>query len=186
MTGVAFELMKWIERLTGEKGEITHGGSVSTNAYDFARRLGASPVYLAGQDLAFTGGHAHARGSYLDEQVHLRTGRLYTPEMLNRFQLTALPKIFVRGIRSGTVHTNQKMMIFLSWFQKRGDRNLVNATDDGAYDLRGEACPCRGDRAPRGPSSIDGRIDGLYGPSAKACRPGGAGAPRGQDRPHTG
>ncbi len=98
MTGVSFELMKWIERLSGEKGEITHGGSVSTNAYDFARRLGASPIYLTGQDLAFTGGHAHARGSYLDEQVHLRTGRLYTPEMFNRFQLTALPKIFVKGI----------------------------------------------------------------------------------------
>lgn len=133
MTGVAFELMKWIERQCGEKGEITHGGSVSTNAYDFAKRLGASPVILVGQDLAFTGGLAHARGSYLDEQVFLRTGRLYTPEMLNRFQLTALPKIMVKGIRQPAVHTNQKMMIFHSWFQKRQDRELVNATHDGAY-----------------------------------------------------
>jgi hypothetical protein len=132
MTGVAFELMKWIEQLCGKKGEITHGGSVSTNAYDFAKRLGASPVILVGQDLAFTGGHAHGRGSYLDEQVHLRTGRLYTPEMFNRFQLTALPKIIVRGIRGVPVHTNQKMMIFLSWFEKRRDRDLVNATGDGA------------------------------------------------------
>jgi hypothetical protein len=132
MTGIAFELMKWIGRQCGDKGEITHGGSVSTNAYDFAKRLGASPVILVGQDLAFTGGLAHARGSYLDEQVHLRTGRLYTPEMFNRFQLTALPKILVEGIGGGQAHTNQKMMIFLSWFEKRRDGNLINATEDGA------------------------------------------------------
>lgn len=163
VTGVAFELMKWIERLSGEKGEITHGGSVSTNAYDFARRLGASPVYLTGQDLAFTGGHAHARGSYLDEQVHLRTGRLYTAEMMNRFQLTALPKIFVKGIRGGTVHTNQKMMIFLSWFQKRGDGNLVNATHDGALIPGVRHVPAADIAIPEAPAAIGERIDALYG-----------------------
>ncbi len=162
MTGVAFELMKWIERLSGEKGEITHGGSVSTNAYDFARRLGASPVCLTGQDLAFTGGHAHARGSYLDEQVHLRTGRLYTPEMQNRFQLTALPKIFVRGIRSGSVHTNQKMMIFLSWFQKREDGGLINATYDGALIPGVKHVPAAEIAFPEAPTGIESRIDELY------------------------
>ncbi|HPV39972.1 MAG TPA: DUF115 domain-containing protein [Spirochaetota bacterium] len=163
VTGVAFELMKWIERLSGEKGEVTHGGSVSTNAYDFARRLGASPVYLTGQDLAFTGGHAHARGSYLDEQVHLRTGRLYTAEMMNRFQLTALPKIFVKGIRGGTVHTNQKMMIFLSWFQKREDGNLVNATNDGALIPGVKHVPDADIVIPGAAAAIGGRIDDLYG-----------------------
>ncbi len=162
MTGVAFELMKWIERLSGDKGEITHGGSVSTNAYDFARRLGAKPVYLTGQDLAFTGGYAHARGSYLDEQVHLRTGRLYTAEMFNRFQLTALPKIMVKGIGGGPVHTNQKMMIFLSWFQKREDRDLVNATCDGAL-IPGVSHVDPADTVLEEPSGpIDGRIDELF------------------------
>jgi len=132
VTGVAFEMFRWVEQLAGEKGEMCHGGSVSTNAYDFALRTGASPLIMVGQDLAFTGGLAHARGSYLDEQVHLRTGRLSTPEMSNRRQLFALPRIMVRGIRSESVHTNQKMMIFLSWFEKRGVEFLVNATEDGA------------------------------------------------------
>ena len=72
MSGTAFPMMKWIEEITGERGEIAHGGSVSTNAYDFAVRLGASPIIMVGQDLAFTGGYAHARGSYLDEQIHHR------------------------------------------------------------------------------------------------------------------
>ncbi len=130
--GTAFPMMKWIDEICGEGGEIAHGGSVSTNAYDFAKRLGASPVVLAGQDLAFTGGYAHARGSYLDEEVHLRTERFFTAEMFNRRQLTALPKIFVDGVRGGKVHTNQKMMIFLSWFERRNDPALFNATVNGA------------------------------------------------------
>lgn len=132
VTGTAFEILKWIENITGTKGELTHGGSVSTNAYDFARRTSASPIILVGQDLAFTGGYAHAKGSYLDEQIHLRTTRLYTPEMFNRYQLTALPKLFVKGIKSPRVHTNQKMMIFSSWFERRNDNNIINATFDGA------------------------------------------------------
>ncbi len=131
--GIPFDIMKWIEGTAGSKGEITHGGSVSTNACDFAGRLGASPVYLVGQDLGFTGGLAHARGSYMEEQVHYRTTRTKNSEMHNRFQLSALPRINVKGIRSGSIHTNQKMMIFLSWFEKRKDEDLVNLTADGAY-----------------------------------------------------
>lgn len=133
VSGTAFPMMKWVEEAAGEKGELAYGGSVSTNACDFARRLGGSPVVLLGQDLAFTGGLAHARGAYLDEQMFLRVNRFYTPLMFNRFQLTALPAIHVKGIRSPRVHTNQKMMIFLSWFGKRGGAPLVNATVDGAY-----------------------------------------------------
>ena len=132
LTGMAFPMLKWMEDAAGPKGELAYGGSVSTNAYDFARRLGASPVILVGQDLAFTWGLAHARGSYLDEQVFLHAMRFHTPLMFNRRQLTALPAIRVRGIRSETVLTNQKMMIFLSWFEKRSDSELVNATFDGA------------------------------------------------------
>ncbi len=141
ITGLAFQMMKWIEEIAGEKGAIAYGGSVSTNAYDFAKRLGASPVILIGQDLAFTGGLAHARGSYLDEQVHLRTNRFSTFEMFNRRQLTALPKISIRGIRTPRVITNQKMMIFLSWFEKRNDPDLLNATDDGAFMNSVQHCP---------------------------------------------
>ncbi len=132
LTGIAFEMMQWIEEYTGKRGELRYGGSVSTNAYDFAGRLGCAPVVMVGQDLAFTGGYAHARGSYLDEQVFLKTKRTYTPQMFNRSQLRALPPIEVKGIRSPVVRTNRKMMIFLNWFGKLNDENLVNATWDGA------------------------------------------------------
>jgi hypothetical protein len=162
ITGTAFKMMKWIEEITGERGELAYGGSVSTNAYDFAKRLGASPVVLVGQDLAFTGGLAHARGSYLDEQVFLRVNRFYSPLMFNRYQLTALPPIFVEGIRSPRVPTNQKMMIFHEWFGKRRDTELVNATHDGARlsGIRHEAAEDIGFADPG--FGIFDRIGGLY------------------------
>ncbi len=141
LTGMVFQMMQWINDITGEKGELAYGGSVSTNAYDFAKRIGASPIILVGQDLAFTGGYAHARGSYLDEQVHLRTNRFSNFEMFNRYQLSALPKIYVRGIKAERVQTNQKMMIFLSWFEKRHDQSLINASCDGAFIPGVEHCP---------------------------------------------
>ncbi|MCX8124882.1 MAG: DUF115 domain-containing protein [Spirochaetes bacterium] len=133
ITGVAFEMMKWIEETIGQYGTLRYGGSVSTNAYDFAKRLGAYPIIMVGQDLAFTKGLAHVKGAYLDEHIYFRNYRTYTVEMFNRFQLTALPKIFVKGIKSKQVHTNQKMMIFISWFGRQNDPALINATYDGAY-----------------------------------------------------
>ncbi len=133
ITGVAFEMMKWIEDTIGHYGTLRYGGSVSTNAYDFAKRLGAHPIIMVGQDLSFTKGLAHVKGAYLDNHIYFRNYRTYTVEMFNRFQLTALPKIFVKGIKSKQVHTNQKMMIFISWFGKLLDPSLINATYDGAY-----------------------------------------------------
>jgi len=59
--------------------------------------------------------------------------RFYNPHMKNRFQLTYLPKIRVKGILSEEVYTNQKLMIFLNWFEKRNDPDLINATYDGAF-----------------------------------------------------
>ncbi|MBN2400945.1 MAG: motility associated factor glycosyltransferase family protein [Spirochaetes bacterium] len=131
--GMVFDMMKWIEKIAGEKGELAYGGSVMTNAYDFAKRIGSSPVVLVGQDLAFTGGLAHARGAYLDEEVFLYSNRFYNAQMKNRLQLSALPKIRVNGIRAQEAYTNQKLMIFLSWFEKRNDPDLVNASFNGAY-----------------------------------------------------
>lgn len=133
VSGIAFDIMKWIENICGEKGEMTHGGSVSTNAFDLARRFGCSPIIMTGQDLAFTEGRAHARGSYMEEQIFLRTNRLRNIESHNRFQVTALPRIAVKGIRSEQVITNHKFMIFMTWFNKQRCPYLINSTYDGAF-----------------------------------------------------
>ena len=131
MISSIFANVKWIEQITGEKGEVTHGGSVSTNAFDFALKTGANPVIMTGQDLSFTDNLAHARGSYLDEQMHYRTNRFFSEQDFNRKQLSALPKVFLKGIKKREIFTNQKMLIFKNWFEKHADKKLINATADG-------------------------------------------------------
>ncbi len=169
LTGLAFELMKWLEDIAGPKGEISHGGSVSTNAVDFARRLGVDRIYMVGQDLSFTQGLAHCKGSYLDEQIHNRTFRLKNAEMFNRLQIHSLPGIFLPSIRGGVVRTNQKMTIFRDWFTKQGFENLVNLTHDGVliegvrhedpHDFEGGVLPCNGEPRCDTPREL---IDRLY------------------------
>jgi len=131
ISSMPFDMMKWAEEITGEKGEMTHGGSVSTNASDFAKRLGVRRVILTGQDLSFTKDRAHVKGSYLDELLHHTSTRLMNRQMQNRRQLRALPPVFMPSLRGKKVATNQKMMIFYQWFERHSDGNLINATSDG-------------------------------------------------------
>ncbi len=104
-----------------EPGEVAFGGSVSTNAYDLALKLGCRRVLLAGQDLSFTGGLAHAKGAVLEERLNYRESRFFRREMHNYLQLSALP---VRML-PGDVRANDKLAIFHAWFERRFAADLA-------------------------------------------------------------
>ncbi|MEQ9365576.1 MAG: DUF115 domain-containing protein [Leptospirales bacterium] len=117
-----FPLAKlFYDHLQEEPGEIAFGGSVSTNAYDLALKLGCRRVLLAGQDLSFTGGLAHAKGAVLEERLNYKESRLFRREMHNYRQLSALP---VRTL-PGNVRANDKLVIFHTWFERRFAADLA-------------------------------------------------------------
>lgn len=124
--------------LAEEPGELAFGGSVSTNAYDLARRMGCDPVYLVGQDLAFSDGQVHARGAALEERLSWKEGRSWRREMHNFQQLTAIEPLTVEDLRGGLSQTNGKLAIFFRWFEARFEADLreglqiVNCTPRGA------------------------------------------------------
>lgn len=131
-----------------DRGDVAHGGSVSTNAFDIAVRwLAARPgsagrLILVGQDLSFSDKQAHCRGAVLEAAVFNRANRLFSMEQHNLRQMKAMPVLWQKGIRQPQVRTNGKLRIFHDWFEARAaDTNktrvrLINATHDGAY-LRG-------------------------------------------------
>jgi hypothetical protein len=131
-----------------DRGDVAHGGSVSTNAFDIAVRwLSAHPeqkgrLILIGQDLSFSDKQAHCRGAVLEAAVFNRANRLFSMEQHNLRQMKAMPVLWQKGIRQPQVRTNGKLRIFHEWFEARAadtDRTrvrLINATHDGAY-LRG-------------------------------------------------
>ncbi len=100
-------------------GEISFGGSVSTNAYDLACKMGCNPIYLAGQDLAFTDSLAHCRGATLENYHAFKESRLITRETYNFRQIYALPARFVKTYSGRQSRTNDKLLIFIRWFEQR-------------------------------------------------------------------
>ncbi len=134
-----FELARRFVRFCNEDiGELSFGGSVSTNAYDLALRLGAKRVILVGQDLGFNDGLAHARGSALEEQLRFIERRLYRRELHNFRQLYALPPIMLRTNHGAALHSNEKLHIFWQWFARRipadvaAGIEVLNLTANGA------------------------------------------------------
>jgi hypothetical protein len=119
-----YPLGRYLEERCGKpKGALGAGGSVSTSAWDFARQLGCSPIYLAGLDLSFPGGHTHARAS-LFEQRALAEGERLRPASDALFAA-------MRGGRpyrapandGGTVVSDRRLSLYAWWFESRAARH---------------------------------------------------------------
>lgn len=132
-----FYIDKIIQRYTGARGEVSHGGSVSTNSFDFAVQCGAKQIALIGQDLSFWGKVAHVKGAVLESQIFERHNRFFTIERHNLKQMNALPKIEVEPINAKDkgLFTNAKLQVFIQWFEEQAKRHqnleLYNCTEHG-------------------------------------------------------
>jgi len=129
------------------RGEIAHGGSVSTNGFDLALKLDPESVILVGQDLSFSHKNAHVKGAVLESRVFFKNDRFGGFEMHNLRQMKSLPPRKVeRCIVPGeVVYTNDKMRVFIDWFENQATVNgavsktrFYNATARGVF-LRGFA-----------------------------------------------
>ncbi|HRP68968.1 MAG TPA: DUF115 domain-containing protein, partial [Turneriella sp.] len=132
---------------TIDRGDVAHGGSVSTNAFDAARAWlyrrseneNRARLILIGQDLSFSNRQAHVKGAVLEAHIFARNNRLHGFERHNLRQMTAMPTLWRKGIRSAKVRTNGKLAMFIDWFEMQAADTdtkrvqLINATHDGAY-----------------------------------------------------
>ncbi|MFC4768246.1 motility associated factor glycosyltransferase family protein [Effusibacillus consociatus] len=106
-----------------EKGELMYGGSVATLAFDLAYRMGADPIILIGQDLAYPGGKAYADGTIYEDMkksIHDGTRMLY-----------------VEGIDGEPVLTDHTLDHYRRWFEERIESlgsgiKVIDATEGGA------------------------------------------------------
>ncbi len=115
-----------------EIGKISFGGSVSTNAFSLAFEMGATEVYLVGQDLAFTDGFAHCKGAILEERLNFKETRFFRREKHNFKQLFALPKLINYSYENKKLHTNDKMKIFQTWFEENSiGKKVFNLSQTG-------------------------------------------------------
>jgi hypothetical protein len=134
-----FRLDSYVQGLTEDRGDIMHGGSVATNAFDLARKTKAKQIYLVGQDLSFPDSTAHVKGAALESQVIASISRLKTAEQHNFRQMSAMPKEAVPPILEkdkGKLFSNGKLEVFRTWFSRQSilnqDSRIRNATARGA------------------------------------------------------
>jgi hypothetical protein len=99
------------------KGALAAGGSVASVAWDLARCLGATDIYLAGLDLAFPRKRTHARGSLFERQSHQRSARLAPQETAAVAALFSAPTILAQDYAGRPLLTDQRLRLYAWWFE---------------------------------------------------------------------
>ncbi len=133
LTSSVFNPGKIIERFSGTKGGIAAGGSVSTTAFDLARRMGADPVILMGMDLSYKPGRTHLRGSFIESYVFSRHSRLETPDTFFTRYIRGGNPGFVKNRDGITVVSDSRMLLYRSWFEHSIEpgSSVLNGTRGG-------------------------------------------------------
>ena len=112
-----FPLAKFIEERAEKKGELGAGGSVATTAWDFARYIGASRIYVAGLDLGYPQGKTHFRGALFEEQAHAASSRLMTAEGASAAALFSAGAFYAESMAGGEVLTDKRLSLYAWWFE---------------------------------------------------------------------
>jgi len=119
----------WIDEILGGKGTIYMGNSVAHVAFGFALKIGADPIILTGQDLAFSeNGDTH--GSGITDVVKQATTHYTQPK-----QIIYLKDSNDKPIRS-TILWKTMLIEFENMIMQCKGRTFIDATEGGAY-IRG-------------------------------------------------
>ncbi|MDR2095651.1 MAG: DUF115 domain-containing protein [Treponema sp.] len=125
-----FPLGRYIEERVEAKGRLGAGGSVATTAWDFARYLGASSVWIAGLDLSFPELKTHFKGAVFEERAHTQSRRFVPAETFSvRSLLDGVPFRAASaggkadgeagGSGGATVLTDKRLSLYAAWFESR-------------------------------------------------------------------
>lgn len=134
VTSYSDPLVKWLERFTGSLGENVTGGSVATSAFDFAHRLGCSPIILTGQDLAYSGNRTHSSGGAIQEMMYSPPGLPVPQERMHSQNIVSSELREAEGNMGHTVSTSKEMHTWKNWFEIRIEKlsiDCINATEGG-------------------------------------------------------
>jgi hypothetical protein len=109
----------FIEKQVDPKGRLGAGGSVATTAWDFARILGGSEIWIAGLDLAYPNLKTHFRGARFEERANSLSGRFNPAE---KWIVRALRDGIPFKARSATgepILTDRRLSLYAAWFENQ-------------------------------------------------------------------
>lgn len=106
------------EKYLGEIGDVQSGGSVATSAFDVLRVLGASEIYLLGQDLAYVGKEIHSTGTHHNEKWLTLVSRKMSLEKINISICRKRKTKFVDSNNVKKVLSDYVLSIYKTWFEE--------------------------------------------------------------------
>jgi len=121
------------------RGLLGAGGSVATSAWDFARHLGCSPIYMAGLDLGYPEGRTHAKASLFEQRALASGSRLGPSATALAEALFGAPGLFVPANDGGQIRSDRRMELYAWWFEARLAQK--DAPDTRTLSSRGRAIP---------------------------------------------
>lgn len=119
LCGSLFPLGEFIEKQVDPKGRLGAGGSVATTAWDFARSLGGSDIWIAGLDLAYPDLKTHFRGARFEDLANSKSCRFNPAE---KWVVNVLRDGFPFKACSGTggqVLTDRRLSLYAAWFENQ-------------------------------------------------------------------
>ena len=129
-----FPLGQKIEKETFIRGKLGAGGSVSTTAWDFARKIGCSQIIFAGLDLSYPDKLTHFKGSFFEERSHTLSGRTKSAALMDYQLITDASLIPAEDNRGCTVFTDKRLIIYKQWFEEQHsqyDQQTLTLSDKG-------------------------------------------------------
>jgi hypothetical protein len=101
------------------KGALGAGGSVATTAWDFARLLGASSIWIAGLDLSFPELKTHFKGALFENRALAESGRFVPAETRSVRALRDGLPFSAPSADGSTVLTDRRLSLYAAWFENR-------------------------------------------------------------------
>lgn len=120
----------------GDIGDVQSGGSVATSAFDILRQMGFSPIYLTGQDLAYTGREIHSTGTHHNEKWLTLINRKKSLEKINEEIVRKRETKYIKACDGGEVLTDYVLGIYKHWFEesaKTTSLEIYNVSEHGSF-----------------------------------------------------
>lgn len=95
------------------------GGSVATTAWDFARFLGCTKVFMAGLDLGYPKNETHIKGSTFEHWAAIKSNYIDNAETKSVSSLFSANPIYKTDYEGNKLQTDSRMNLYAWWFESK-------------------------------------------------------------------
>lgn len=135
-----FPIGKYFENSREPFPQIASGGSVSTNLWDFAHKLGLSEVFFIGQDLGYPGNITHYKNSYFEKNMLITSNKVNSIEKQSFKYIYSGYPCLVKSNRNNLILSDKRMNIYIKWFTEKLRHSLYKES----YNLSPNGCRLEG------------------------------------------